>query len=191
MHAEPDPTETRPWPEQIASTPATSGLDQSAIQRTLQQVCEQAGWPYAEAWSPSRDGTCQLLPAWYADDSGLDAFRRPTEALHFMPRVGLPSRVLRSKRVMFVADVTTELLFCRRTAARISISARTGSGNPLASNAFMTSSLLPRQRPSSSHNLPSAIRPKTPNAPARFVKPPVPSLCRRVSIGFQGLSAAL
>jgi two-component system, sensor histidine kinase and response regulator len=118
MHAEPDPTETRPWAEQIASTPATSGLDQSAIQRTLQQICEQAGWPYAEAWSPSRDGTCQLLPAWYASDSGLDAFRRPTEALHFMPRVGLPSRVLRSKRVMFVADVTTDPLFCRRTAAR-------------------------------------------------------------------------
>jgi hypothetical protein len=118
MDAEPDPTHTRRSAGQPASKPATTGLDPTKIQRTLQQVCEQAGWPYAEAWSPSPDGTCQLLPAWYGSDSGLDAFRRPTEALHFMPRVGLPSRVLRSKRVMFIADVTADPLFCRRTAAR-------------------------------------------------------------------------
>jgi hypothetical protein len=97
---------------------ASSRINSAGIQRALQEVCEQAGWPYAEAWSPSPDGTCQLLPAWYAGDSGLAAFRRPTEALQFMPRVGLPSRVLRFKRVMFVADVTTDPLFCRRTAAR-------------------------------------------------------------------------
>jgi hypothetical protein len=91
MHAEPDPAETRPWAEQIASTPATSGLDQSAIPRILQQMCEQAGWPYAEAWSPSRDGTCQLLPAWYASDSGLDAFDGQPKPSTSCPGSGCPA----------------------------------------------------------------------------------------------------
>jgi GAF domain len=81
-------------------------------------VCEQAGWPYAEAWSPRPDGTCELLSAWHRDDPGLERFRRPTEHLGFMPECGLPGRVLGSKQTVFVADVRTDPLFCRPSAAR-------------------------------------------------------------------------
>jgi hypothetical protein len=117
MDAEADANEPLPSARQIACKAATTGHE-TEIQRALHEVCEQAGWPYAEAWRPSSDGTCQLIPAWHGGGAGLDAFRRPTEALHFMPRVGLPSRVQRFKQTMFVADVTRDGSFCRRTAAR-------------------------------------------------------------------------
>lgn len=118
MEADPSAKGSRRSAQQVASKPVLAGFDRTEIQRALQEVCEQAGWPYAEAWSPRPDGTCELIPAWYGGDSRLEPFRRPTEALSFMPRIGLPSRVLRSKQVMFVANVTTDPSFCRRTAAR-------------------------------------------------------------------------
>ena len=112
------PTQPLPSAGQLPGPAATTAVDDSELQRALQQLCAQAGWAYAEAWRPNPDGTCQLLPAWYCGDTGLDVFRRPTEALYFMPTAGLPSRVQRSKQTLFVADVTNDAGFCRRTAAR-------------------------------------------------------------------------
>src|SRR5919199_1485432 len=112
------PTQPLPLAGQLPGTAARTALDNSKLQRALQQLCDQVGWAYAEAWRPNLDGTCQLLPAWYGGDTGLEVFRRPTEALHFLPTVGLPSRVQRSKQTLFVADVTNDAWFCRRTAAR-------------------------------------------------------------------------
>jgi hypothetical protein len=95
-----------------------SDLARTKLQRALQEVCQQTGWPYGEAWSPCPDGTLKLLPAWYGAGPGLEPFRRPTEALSFMPDVGLPGRVLRSEQAVFVADVARDPSFCRPTAAR-------------------------------------------------------------------------
>jgi GAF domain-containing protein len=105
-----------PW--QVVAEPVASGPPLTELRRVLQEVCEQAGWPYAEAWSPRPDGTCQLLPVWHRGDPDLEPFRRPTEHLGFMPEFGLPGRVLGSKQAIFVADVTTDPLFCRPSAAR-------------------------------------------------------------------------
>jgi GAF domain-containing protein len=117
MESETGATGGRRSPQQAAE-PVASGPALPELQRALQQVCEQAGWPYAEAWSPRPDGTCTLLPPWHRDDHRLEPFRRPTEQLGFMPEFGLPGRVLASKQAIFVADVTTDPLFCRPTAAR-------------------------------------------------------------------------
>jgi GAF domain-containing protein len=117
MEAEPEATGGRRSPPQVPE-PVASGPALTELQRALQEVCEQAGWPYAEAWSPRPDGTCALLPAWHRRDPGLEPFRRPTEQLGFMPAFGLPGRVLGSKQAVFVADMRTDPLFCRPTAAR-------------------------------------------------------------------------
>jgi GAF domain-containing protein len=118
MEAEPGATGDRRSPEQVVAEPAATGPALTELQRILREVCEQAGWPYAEAWRPRPDGTCSLLPAWHRGDPSLEPFRRPTEQLGFMPEFGLPGRVLGSKQAIFVADVTTDPLFCRPTAAR-------------------------------------------------------------------------
>jgi GAF domain-containing protein len=118
MQAEPGAPEGGRSPQQVAAKPVASALARAQLQRALKEVCQQAGWPYGEAWSPRPDGTLRLLHAWYGADPGLASFRRPTEALRFMPRVGLPGQVLRSKQVVFVADVTSDPSFCRPTAAR-------------------------------------------------------------------------
>jgi GAF domain-containing protein len=118
MEPGPDATGGRRSPRQVVAEPAATGPAPTELQRALQEVCEQAGWPYAEAWSPRADGTCELLPAWHRGDPGLESFRRPTEKLGFMPEFGLPGRVLESEQAIFVADVRTDPLFCRPTAAR-------------------------------------------------------------------------
>jgi GAF domain-containing protein len=119
MEAEPaGATRGRRSPEQVVAEPVGSGPALTELRRVLQEVCEQAGWPYAEAWRPRPDGSCELLPAWHRSDPDFDAFRRPTEQLGFMPAFGLPGRVLGSKQAIFVADVRTDPLFCRPTAAR-------------------------------------------------------------------------
>lgn len=118
MQAEPGAPERGRSPQQVAANPVASALARTELQRALQEVCEQAGWPYGEAWSPCPDGTLQLLQDWYGADPGLASFRRPTEALSFMPRVGLPGRVLCSKQAVFLADVASDPSFCRPTAAR-------------------------------------------------------------------------
>jgi GAF domain-containing protein len=118
MEADSDARGGRLSPRQVAAEPAAAGPAVTELQRVLQQVCEQAGWPYAEAWRPCPDGTCELLPAWYRGDPDLEPFRRPTEQLGFMPQFGLPGRVLGSKQAVFVADVRTDPLFCRPAAAR-------------------------------------------------------------------------
>jgi GAF domain-containing protein len=118
MEAEPGATGGRRSPEQVAAEPVATGPALTELQRILQEVCEQAGWPYAEAWRPCPDGSCELLPAWHRGDPGLEPFRGPTEQLSFMPEVGLPGRVLGSKQAVLVADVGTDPLFCRPSAAR-------------------------------------------------------------------------
>jgi GAF domain-containing protein len=117
LQAEPGvPDGGRP-PQQVAAKPLASVLSCTEFQHALQEVCQQAGWSYGEAWSPCPDGTLQLLPAWYGADPGLALFRRPTEALRFMPRVGLPGRVLGCGQAVLVADVASDPAFCRPSAA--------------------------------------------------------------------------
>ena len=118
MEAGPDATGGRRSPRRVVAEPVANGPAVTELQRILQEVCEEAGWPYAEAWRPRPDGTCELLPAWHRGDPCLEPFRRPTENLGFMPEFGLPGRVLGSKEAIFVADVATDPLFCRPTAAR-------------------------------------------------------------------------
>lgn len=118
MEAEPGATGGPRSPEPVVAEPVATGPALTELQQILQEVCEQAGWPYAEAWSPCPDGACTLLPAWYRSDPSLEPFRRPTETLSFMPEFGLPGRVLGSKQAVFVADVRNDPLFCRPSAAR-------------------------------------------------------------------------
>jgi hypothetical protein len=118
LQAEPGAPDGGRSPEQVAAKPLASALAATELQQALQEVCQQVGWSYGEAWSPCPDGTLQLLPAWYGADPGLASFRRPTEALRFMPRVGLPGRVLRCRQAVFVADVASDPAFCRPSAAR-------------------------------------------------------------------------
>lgn len=118
MEAEPGASGGRRSPQRVVAEPAATGPAMTELQQILQEVCEQAGWPYAEAWGQRPDGTCELLPPWHRSDPGLEPFRRPTENLGFMPEFGLPGRVLGSRRAVFVADVTSDPLFCRPSAAR-------------------------------------------------------------------------
>jgi hypothetical protein len=118
LQAEPGVPDGGRSPQQVAAKPVASALARTELQQALQEVCQQAGWSYGEAWSSCPDGTLQLLPAWYGADPGLASFRRPTEALRFMPRVGLPGRVLGCGQAVLVADVASDPAFCRPSAAR-------------------------------------------------------------------------
>ncbi|MBI4525700.1 MAG: PAS domain S-box protein [Deltaproteobacteria bacterium] len=79
----------------------------SAVQITLQKVCENIGWDLAEAWVPLSDGTAlELSPAWCDCGKGLQPFRTVSEHLTFARGVGLPGKVWTTKQPEWIPDIS-------------------------------------------------------------------------------------
>jgi PAS domain S-box-containing protein len=104
-----------------------------ALEVVLRRVCEKTGWVFGQAWIPNQDGTLlECGPAWFSDQGGLHDFRGMSEALHFKPGVGLPGRVWKSTRPVWLEDVTSDPNFPRFAAAQTS-GLKTGVGIPIIS----------------------------------------------------------
>src|SRR4051794_22551963 len=83
----------------------------SALEVVLQHVCEKTGWDFAQSWFPGRDRTqLELGPAWMGarETSQLEKFRLASKQLRFRLGEGLPGRVWRSKRPLWIEDVTSD-----------------------------------------------------------------------------------
>jgi diguanylate cyclase (GGDEF)-like protein/PAS domain S-box-containing protein len=65
----------------------------TALEVTVQQVCEVTGWASGAAWTPLPDGSAlQLRRSWSRPDPRLQAFARDRQAVELPPGVGLPGR---------------------------------------------------------------------------------------------------
>jgi signal transduction histidine kinase len=85
---------------------------EDALQRCLDQVCGQMGWPVGHAYLLADDGTGALVPTalWHLDTPEWFApFRQVTEALRLPPGMGLPGRVLASGKPVWILDISQEL----------------------------------------------------------------------------------
>ena len=79
------------------------------IEMVLRGVCERTGWAIGQAWVLSPDGrTLVCSPAWHAATAGLASFRRVTEALSFVPGIGLPGKAWESARAVWIRDVRSD-----------------------------------------------------------------------------------
>jgi GAF domain-containing protein len=94
----------------VAANEASTVED--ALQRCLDQVCGQTGWPVGHAYLLAEDGTGALVPTtlWHLDTPERFAtFRQVTEAMRLPPGMGLPGRVLASGKPAWIMDISQEL----------------------------------------------------------------------------------
>jgi PAS domain S-box-containing protein len=105
----------------------------SALEIVLRDVCEKTGWVLGQAWVPNAHGSAlDLVSTWYCGDGELKPFRAASEASHFVPGVGLPGRVWKSKQPAWVENVTHDPNFPRSAAARTA-GLKTGVAIPILS----------------------------------------------------------
>jgi signal transduction protein with GAF and PtsI domain len=105
----------------------------SALAVVLRRVCEKTGWAIGQAWIPRSDGTAlDCSPAWFCVATGLDQFRNYSEAMSFLPGVGLPGRVWLSKRSAWIQDATLASNFPRAQVAG-EVGLKAALGIPIAS----------------------------------------------------------
>jgi PAS domain S-box-containing protein len=90
----------------------------SALEVVMRRVCETTGWVIGQAWIPRHDGTVlECSPAWFSMATGLEQFRKVSEATTFLPSVGLPGRVWSSQQPVWIPDVTLDPNFPRLQVA--------------------------------------------------------------------------
>jgi len=91
----------------------------SALEVTLQKVCELTGWTLGEAWVPDSGGKhLECSPAWHGGAVEMREFREASCQYVFPDGVGLPGRVWASKRPEWIADVTEDGKFLRSEYAK-------------------------------------------------------------------------
>ena len=80
-----------------------------ALADVLRAVCERTGWALGQAWVRTPDGRAlECSPAWHTSAPGLEPFRRITEALSFVPGIGLPGKAWSLARPVWVRDTKSD-----------------------------------------------------------------------------------
>jgi PAS domain S-box-containing protein len=88
---------------------AGAGSAELALAEVLRCVCDRTGWALGQAWVRSPDGrSLECSPAWHAAGPGLEPFRRVTEALSFLPGIGLPGKAWQLGEPVWVRDVKAD-----------------------------------------------------------------------------------
>jgi PAS domain S-box-containing protein len=92
-----------------------------ALRHCIRIVCEATGWPVAHVYLPDPAGGPELVPSsiWYPQDpQGFQTFRTITERSRFAPGVGLPGRILTSRKPAWIRNVQEDANFPRARQAR-------------------------------------------------------------------------
>jgi len=121
----------------------------SALEITLQKICESTGWIYGESWMPSADGTrLEYGKAWFSNNKKVERFKKESKDFNFLPETGLPGRVWSSKKPEWINDVTINGNFPRRQFA-VDAGLKTAIGIPIIDKnnviaviVFITSEIL-------------------------------------------------
>lgn len=105
--------------QSIALELAHCGTLERALEIVLRKVGEATGWALGEAWLP-RAGSRRLLrgASWHRNDPRLAAFLEETAAFSFARGRGLPGRVWKTRRPLWIRDVRVDANFPRAPIAR-------------------------------------------------------------------------
>jgi serine phosphatase RsbU (regulator of sigma subunit)/PAS domain-containing protein len=101
-----------------AANEATSS--EGAMQITLKRVCDHTSWPVGHVYAfDAASGDMAPTTLWHVPDKHkFETFRSITEASRFAPGIGLPGRVLGSRKPVWIADVTKDANFPRAALAK-------------------------------------------------------------------------
>src|SRR5688500_18559676 len=107
--------------QRVASVANESESFAQAIQAALDEVCAYTGWPVGHAYLPDPCHADELTSTslWHTDDPArFAAFREVTESIPLRAGVGLPGRILESRRPEWIYDVTVDDNFPRAHTGR-------------------------------------------------------------------------
>ena len=110
----------------------TIGL-KDTLKVCLEKVCAHANWPVGHVYLLTDQNSKWLKTAkvWFMENpSRFDTFRKISEATPFGPGMGLPGRVLVSKKPEWIIDVTKDTNFPRAKLAK-NIGVKAGFAFPL------------------------------------------------------------
>lgn len=101
-----------------------------ALMGIIKEVCEVTFWAIGEAWLPSNDRTFLELGAWFCKDAKFEPFKKVTEKTTLILGEGLPGKAWASKKPESMRDVSKDLHFLRKNAAR-EVGLKTGVSIPI------------------------------------------------------------
>nr|MDQ3824080.1 PAS domain-containing protein [Actinomycetota bacterium] len=108
-----------------ATSNAAATLDE-AFEAALAEVCRHAAWPIGHAYMLATDGSGELVSTglWHVDGprERFAAFIRESDERRFAPGNGLPGRVVRQRRPVWVAELGT----ASRVMERLAVAQRVG-----------------------------------------------------------------
>ncbi len=113
-------TEARLLHRSVALASQSSSFE-DALQRCVDEVCEDTGWPIGHVYLPSEDGhSLESSPIWHIkEEKGPEEeFKRVTERTSFETGVGLPGRIWESGKAAWIVDVNEDPNFPRAKVCR-------------------------------------------------------------------------
>ncbi len=128
----------------------------TALQVTLEQICQLTGWSYGEAWIPTGDRSAlQCSPIWYKNTQilpsdrliDLQNFRHYTEGMILLPDEDIPGRVWQRNQPQWFSNLSQNQdndIFSRGPLAQ-QAGLQAAFGLPLPLPADETTNLIPRR----------------------------------------------
>ncbi len=121
----------------------------SALEISLQKICESTGWAYGEVWLPSENlAYLEYSKVCYSSTKEMKRFRMESEGFKFSHGVGLPGRVWSSKKPEWIDNVTLNGKLPRQQLA-VNSGLKSAVGIPVISDSdviavmiYLTSELL-------------------------------------------------
>ncbi|MDP6909450.1 MAG: PAS domain S-box protein, partial [Flavobacteriales bacterium] len=118
--------------QEIAVTANEAASIEIAMNICLKNICSFTGWPVGHVYEidPKEE---RLIPTkiWhFENEESFETFRKVTEVTFFDRDVGLPGKILKSGKPLWIQDVTKESWFIRAKSAR-DIGVKSGFGFPV------------------------------------------------------------
>lgn len=97
--------------QEVATAANEAASPHAAFQVILNRVCEYTKWPVGHVYVLAENNPSELVPAkiWYIESpETFKVFKKITEQTTFEMGIGLPGRVLKSKKPVWIRDVTKD-----------------------------------------------------------------------------------
>ncbi len=123
--------------QEVTVTANEASTLEMCMPKVLERISSIIGWPVGHVYFTGQDDRGELVSTgiWYLKDpERFKTFREVTEATRFTVGVGLPGRVLASKRPEWITDVTRDSNFLRARPGK-DIVVKAGLGVPVMMDA--------------------------------------------------------